>query len=142
MLLKHLFEETDKKLVVVYGGRFQPFHIGHFKAYEWLCDNFDEENVWLSTSNKTNKNKDSGDISPFNFKEKREIMISLYGLSKDRIIQSKNPAFSPSEVFDLYKNQNLVYVAAVGDKDRDRYKSSSFKEIQPDFKLEKLKTGS
>ena len=128
MKLRHLFEDPagPKKLVVVYGGRFQPFHKGHYEAYKWLCKKFGESNVWIATSNKTNFNPKNGDISPFNFKEKKEIMVSLYDIPQRRIIQCKNPAFSPVEVFELYKHFSIVYVNAVGKKDESRYKEGDF----------------
>lgn len=138
MLLKDLLEfvdtsktEVDTKMCVVYGGRFQPFHKGHHAAYKWLCDRFGAENVWIATSNKTNLNPKNGDISPFNFKEKQEMIVSLYGVKPRRIVECKNPAFSPKEIFRLYKGYKLVYVSAVGDKDLDRYSSNGFFDKLP-----------
>jgi len=127
MKLRELFERTEsKKLVVVLAGRFQPFHKGHFESYKWLCKKFGEENVWIATSNKTNFNPSAGDISPFTFKEKKEIMVSLYNINPRRIIQCKNPAFSPVEIFELYKGFPIIYVSAVGKKDEERYKTGTF----------------
>jgi cytidyltransferase-like protein len=135
MKLAQLFEKIEaKRLVVVYGGRFEPFHRGHYEAYRWLCKKFGEENVWIATSNKTNFNPKSGDISPFNFKEKKEIMVAMYDINPRRIVQSKNPAFRPQEVFDLYKGFPIIYVSAVGKKDADRYHTGTFfKELPQPF---------
>ena len=133
MKLKDLFESIKmKRLVVVMGGRFQPFHQGHYEAYKWLCKKFGEENVWIATSNSTNFNPVSGPISPFKFKEKVEIMVSLYNINPRRIIQCKNPAFSPVEVFELYKDYPIIYVAAVGKKDEERYKTGTFFKPLPE----------
>ena len=127
MKLKELFEKIEsKKLVVVLAGRFQPFHRGHFESYKWLCKKFGEENVWIATSNKTNFNPAAGDVSPFTFKEKKEIMVSMYDINPRRIIQCKNPAFSPVEIFDLYKGFPIIYISAVGKKDEERYKTGTF----------------
>ena len=127
MKLHQIFEAArPKKLVVVYGGRFQPFHKGHYEAYQWLCKKFGAENVWIATSNKTNFDPKKGDISPFNFNEKKEIMVSMYDINPRRVILCKNPAFSPTEVFDLYHDFPIVYVNAVGKKDEDRYQSGEF----------------
>ena len=52
-LIQLLEKKDDRKLVVVYPGRFQPFHRGHLSAYRWLCKKFGKENVWIATSNKT-----------------------------------------------------------------------------------------
>ena len=127
MKLSHILEDIEpKRLVVVYGGRFEPFHKGHYEAYKWLCKKFGDENVWIATSNKTNFDPKKGDVSPFTFKEKKEIMVSLYDINPRRIIQSKNPAFKPSEVFDLYKGFPIIYVSAVGKKDEERYRTGTF----------------
>jgi len=127
MKLIELFETNkSKRLVVVLAGRFQPFHKGHYDSYKWLCKKFGDENVWIATSNKTNFNPANGDISPFTFKEKKEIMVSLYNINPRRIIQCKNPAFNPEEIFELYKGFPIIYVSSVGEKDNDRYKTGTF----------------
>jgi len=117
--------------VCVYGGRFEPFHRGHFEAYKYLCKKFGEDNVWIATSNKTNFNPKAGDVSPFTFKEKKEIMVAMYDINPRRIIQCKNPAFKPEEIFDLYKGFPIIYVAAVGKKDIARYKEGTFFRPMP-----------
>lgn len=142
MKIKELLEAVERKpkIVVVYGGRFQPFHVGHHGAYRWLCKKFGAENVWIATSNKTSFDA-SGDVSPFNFKEKVEIITTLYGVKPRRIVKCKNPAFRPSEVFSQYKGYPLVYVAACGGKDDDRYTENSFFQPFPeDAELSELKT--
>jgi cytidyltransferase-like protein len=142
MKLKELFESVKKtRLVVVYGGRFQPFHKGHYEAYRWLVKKFGEENVWIATSNKTNFNQGS-DISPFTFNEKKEIMVSLYGIDPRRIVKCKNPAFNPVEIFEQYKGFSIVYVSAVGKKDEDRYIDNMFFKRYPNesMKIDELFT--
>jgi hypothetical protein len=127
MKVNELFEEKQvPKICAVLGGRFQPFHRGHYGAYKWLCKKFGAANVWIATSNKTDFDAESDDVSPFSFKEKVEIITTLYDIKPRRIIESKNPAFRPSEVFSLYKGYPIVYVAACGGKDRDRYSDNTF----------------
>ena len=127
MKISELLEDIKaKKLCVVFGGRFQPFHKGHYDAYKGLCKKFGDENVWIATSNSTNFNPTNGNISPFTFSEKKEIMVSLYDINPRRIIQCKNPAFKPVEIFDLYKNYPIIYISAVGKKDEERYKTGTF----------------
>ena len=127
MRLRELFEGvSDQRVVVVYGGRFQPFHKGHYKAYQWLCKKFGVNNVWIATSNKTNFDPKKGDVSPFTFKEKREIMVALYDIDPARIVQCKNPTFKPTEVFAKYKNVDVTYVSVVGAKDVSRYEENSY----------------
>lgn len=118
----------ENRYAVIYGGRFQPFHKGHLKAYKWLCKKFGERNVWLAASNKTNFNPKKGDVSPFTFQEKRQLIEILFGDQVDvsRFIECKNPAFKPSEIFDKYRGYLPVYVAACGEKDIERYQDSHF----------------
>ena len=124
-----------KRLVVVYGGRFEPFHKGHYQCYKSLVKQYGKANVWIATSNKTNFNPKSGEISPFNFKEKKEIITTLYDVDPRRIVQCKNPAFKPEEIFDMYKNYRPIYVAAVGRKDQERYVGDFFHPLPSDLEI-------
>ena len=67
MNLVEVDKPVIKKTVVVYSGRFQPFHKGHYASYEKLVSKFGAENVYIGTSN-----DQSGPKSPFSFKEKKE----------------------------------------------------------------------
>lgn len=124
-----LFEER-KLLAVVYGGRFQPFHRGHYAVYTELCKQFGEGSVWIATSNKTNFNPGEGDVSPFTFDEKVELMVQLFGIPTEKIIKCKNPAFTPKEVLEQYKAPT-VCVMICGDKDVDRYSKSKYFQAYP-----------
>ena len=85
-------DSTIQKVVVVYSGRFQPFHEGHYKTYKHLVDQFGKDNVYIGTSNKVDLPK-----SPFNFKEKQKIMNTMFGISASRVVQIKNP-YTPTEI--------------------------------------------
>lgn len=123
---------SSGKLVVVYGGRFQPFHKGHYAAYKWLCKKFGKENVWLAASNKTNTDPKGGDVSPFTFKEKKEIMVGLFGIPARRVVECDNPTFKPVEIFQLYKGYQIIYITAVGAKDEGRYHGGDFFKPLPE----------
>ena len=58
-------ELAEPQLLVIYPGRFQPFHKGHYAVYEFLTGKFGRNNVYIATSNKTD-----GAKSPFTFSEK------------------------------------------------------------------------
>jgi hypothetical protein len=45
-----------------------------------------KDNVYIGTSNKTDNHK-----SPFNFKEKKEIMTTMFGIPSNKIVEVKNP---------------------------------------------------
>ena len=67
-LIKEVNKPEIKKTIVIYGGRFQPFHRGHYDAYQRLVSKFGEANVYIASSNDT-----SSDKSPFTFKEKKQL---------------------------------------------------------------------
>ncbi len=39
--------KNKKRVIVVYSGRFQPFHAGHNSAYEHLVEKFGVDNVYI-----------------------------------------------------------------------------------------------
>jgi len=43
---------TKNNVVVVYPGRFQPFHKGHYHSYSQLVSKFGKNNVYIATSDK------------------------------------------------------------------------------------------
>jgi hypothetical protein len=78
-------ELAEPRLLVIYPGRFQPFHKGHYAVYNWLTGKFGRDNVYIASSNKTD-----GAKSPFSFAEKSYFM-QLTGVPADRIVQAANP---------------------------------------------------
>ena len=85
MNLSDLLEADGKDLVIIYPGRFHPFHIGHGKVYKYLKQKYSNAQVFISTSGKVD-----GDRSPFTFEEKRKMMI-LAGVDSSDIVQTKSP---------------------------------------------------
>jgi len=53
MNIKEIDKPEIKKIVVVYAGRFQPFHKGHYVTYQKLVSKFGAGNVYIGTSNDT-----------------------------------------------------------------------------------------
>ena len=110
-----------KKTIVVYSGRFQPFHKGHYAAYKNLVSKFGADNVYIGTSDKTDGGK-----SPFNFKEKVVIMGTMFGIPPSKIVNVKNP-YAPKEILAKYDGKTTAYIAAVGEKDASRLAGKYFK---------------
>ena len=106
-------DSVDNK-VVVYAGRFQPFHKGHYATYSHLVKKFGKNNVYIGTSNKTDNNK-----SPFNFKEKVMIITKMFGIPSSRIIEVKNP-YVPTEVLKKFDKDTTAFITVVGKKDAGR----------------------
>lgn len=111
-LIKEIENITD--YVVVYSGRFQPFHKGHFATYQHLVKKFGKDNVYIGTSDKTDKLK-----SPFNFKEKQTIMMKMFGISSNKIVQIKNP-YAPVEILKKFDSDTTAFITVVGEKDEQR----------------------
>ena len=113
-----------KKTIVVYSGRFQPFHKGHYATYDHLVNKFGKDNVYIGTSNVTDSNK-----SPFGFNEKKSIMQKMFGIPSNKIVQIKNP-YAPEEVLNKFDSDTTAFVTVVGEKDASRLKGKYFKPFK------------
>ena len=122
MFINELAEPT---LLVIYPGRFQPFHKGHHAVYEHLATKFGRNNVYIATSNKTDNAK-----SPFTFAEKSYFM-QLTGVPADRIVQAANPYQIESILstgnITVADPANTVVIFAVSAKDMAEDPRFSFK---------------
>jgi hypothetical protein len=102
------------KQIVVYSGRFQPFHKGHFATYQNLVKKFGSDSVYIGTSNVTDSKK-----SPFNFSEKKAIMMKMFGIPSSKIVNVKNP-YAPTEILNKYDKDTTGLIVVVGEKDENR----------------------
>ncbi len=119
MFLAELFAEAAQpQLVVLYPGRFQPFHLGHREVFVSLQAKFGRDAVYIATSNKVELPK-----SPFGFSDKVAFMNAA-GVNTDRIIQVASPYKLP-EQFDPDKT---VFVVAVGAPDAQRLNPGGYKK--------------
>ena len=120
-----LLEETElHNFVVVYSGRFQPFHKGHYATYQNLCKKFGKDKVFIGTSNKTDNQK-----SPFNFKEKKIIMTKMFGIPSNKIVEIKNP-YAPTEILKNFDETTTGYISVVGEKDEMRLGGKYFEKYK------------
>jgi len=111
----YLTELAEPTLLVIYPGRFQPWHRGHNMVYQYLTGKFGRNNVYIATSNKTDSGK-----SPFTFAEKAYFM-QLTGVPADRIVQATQP-YQIENVMQAGNIQvadpaNTVVIFAVSEKD-------------------------
>lgn len=104
---------TPKRTVAIFTGRFQPFHAGHYSIYQAMVERFGKENVYIASSNVTDPIK-----SPFEFKEKKDIMTRMFDIPEDMVVQVKNP-YAPVEILEKLPPET-TYVTAVSQKDADR----------------------
>lgn len=111
----YISELAEPTLLVIYPGRFQPFHKGHAQVFEFLTSKFGRNNVYIATSNKTDNLK-----SPFTFAEKAYFM-QLTGVPADRIVQATQPYqienILSSGHIQVDNPANTVVIFAVSAKD-------------------------
>jgi hypothetical protein len=113
-----IFNEVDKSnktIIAIYPGRFQPMGRHHKAAYDWLSKQFGEKNTFIATSDKVEPQK-----SPLNFAEKKKIMLK-HGVPSSQIIKVLNP-YSPLQFIEAIgldpKDTTVVYM--IGEKDKGR----------------------
>jgi cytidyltransferase-like protein len=111
-------EDSGPQLVVLYPGRFQPFHLGHSDVFNTLQSKFGRGNVYISTSNKTEEGR-----SPFNYSDKLVFMTAA-GVPVDRVIENTSPYKLPPN----FDPANTILVVAVGAPDADRLRPGSYKK--------------
>jgi len=120
MFINELFSEAEvqNQIVVLYPGRFQPFHLGHRDVFASLQGKFGRDAVYIATSNKTELPK-----SPFNFSDKTVFMTAA-GVPADRILEVASPYKLPEQ----FNPERTIFVVAVGAPDRDRLRPDSTKK--------------
>lgn len=129
MFLTELFEAKTKDIVLVYPGRFQPFHKGHKEVYNYLCNKYGTDKVFICTSSKVEIPR-----SPFNFQEKLE-MMKLTGVDPTRVMQSSQP-YRAQEIITNYDPTNTILLFAVSAKDMaedPRFKFGPKKDGSPSY---------
>jgi len=103
--------------LVIYPGRFHPFHLGHKASYDWLTQQFGENSVYVASSG-----KQEAEISPFEYADKVKMATKL-GVPAGHIKQVKNP-YQATEITDALSDEekaNTVLVFAVSEKDARRF---------------------
>ena len=130
--VKLMEQKEIKKVIGVFGGRFQPFHSGHLATYKWLSKQVDE--AYITTSNIKQLPR-----HPMNFKEKVRHMVKV-GIPKNRIIQERTP-YVADNVLKKFNPKTTAVVYAFGKKDAGRLKGgtkkSGGKTYYQDFKKSK-----
>ena len=122
-------QDGVSKTIAIFSGRFQPFHAGHYSIYEGLVNKFGKDNVYIASSNVQDPVK-----SPFAFKDKKQIMTTMFGIPKNRVVQVKN-TYAPTEILDKFP-PDTKYVTAVSQKDAERLAKGgkyfkNFDEVPP-----------
>ena len=104
-----------KTVVAIYPGRFQPMGRHHADVFKWLQRQFGPQHTYVATTDKVQLPK-----SPFNFREKRSIILK-HGIKN--IVQVKNP-YNPVEILDKYDPKTTAVVIVYGKKDAGRLRTT------------------
>lgn len=102
--------------LVIYPGRFHPFHLGHQATYNFLARRFGTDSVYVVSSRRQD------DASPFSFEDKEKMMVRL-GVPPGRIVPVKNPYQATEITATLSDEQkaNTAIIFAVSEKDAERF---------------------
>jgi hypothetical protein len=111
-IIKPILEANGiKKVIGIYGGRFQPFGPHHYKTYKWLQSKVDEAYITTSNIKKPPRH-------PMNFKEKVRHMTKM-GVKSKYIIEEKSP-YVAKNLEKKYDKNTTAFVYVFGAKDAGR----------------------
>jgi len=114
--IEQILQHQKNNLVVIFPGRFQPFHLGHKKIYDMARQAFPGADFFIATSDTPLKVTDP-ERYPFNFAEKKQIMLAA-GIHENEIRMTKQP-YKPIEILKDYDPNVTKVVYLVGKKDMD-----------------------
>jgi hypothetical protein len=100
-------------VIVIYPGRFHPFHRGHMASYEYLTKLYGDNAVYIATSD-----VQAPITSPFSFSDKVAMMTTL-GVPAGHVVKVKNP-YQAREITDSLSDEeknNTALIFAVSEKD-------------------------
>jgi len=109
-------QKEIKKVIGVYGGRFQPFGPHHLKTYKWLESKVDEAYITTSNIKKPPRH-------PMNFKEKVRHMAKM-GVPANRIVEEKSPYVAKNLLSKFGDDVAVVYI--FGKKDAGRLSGGKY----------------
>ncbi len=124
------------KQVVVYPGRFQPMLPHHAAVFTGLQNSFPNAEIYIATSDKVDHPK-----SPFNFDEKRAMMIEMYNIPSNKIINVRRP-YNGDDYAQYFDAENTQLILIVGDKDMQADARFDFNNVDPDSGLDMKLNGS
>jgi len=99
--------------IVIYPGRFHPFHRGHLASYEYLTKRYGDDSVYIATSDVTEPGN-----SPFSYEDKLK-MITRLGIPSGHVVRVKNP-YQAQEITSGLSDEekaNTALIFAVSEKD-------------------------
>jgi len=120
------------KVIVVYGGGFQPFHAGHLSSYTQAKSKFRTPDFYVASSNDTK-------VRPIPFKDK-EFLAQQAGVTDD-FVQVVQP-INPEEIMKKYDEKKDVLILVRSERDPMKYtkKDGSPAYYQPFVSIDKCES--
>ena len=120
------------KVIVVYGGGFQPFHAGHLSSYTQAKSKFRTPDFYVASSNDTK-------VRPIPFKDK-EFLAQQAGVTDD-FVQVVQP-INPEEIMKKYDEKKDVLILIRSERDPMKYtkKDGSPAYYQPFVSIDKCES--
>lgn len=123
--------KSQSKVIVVYGGGFQPFHAGHMSSYEQAKSAFPSADFYVASSNDTKQR-------PIPFKDK-QFLAQQAGVT-DKFVQVIQPV-NPKEILSHYDSKKDILILVRSERDPVNYtkKDGSKAYYQPYKSLKECK---
>jgi len=115
--------------LVIYPGRFHPFHKGHKASYDWLTKQYGDASVYIATSG-----VQAPVTSPFSYSDKVMMMTKL-GIPASHVVNVKNP-YQAVEITANVPDESKASTAlifAVSAKDAERFNFAPKKDGSPGY---------
>jgi hypothetical protein len=115
--------------LVIYPGRFHPFHLGHKASYDYLVNKYGADAVYIATSD-----KQAPVTSPFSYSDKVEMMTKL-GVPASHIVKVRNP-YQATEITDNLtpeQKADTALIFAVSAKDAERFNFKPKRDGSPSY---------
>lgn len=115
--------------IVIFSGRFHPFHLGHKASYDYLVNKYGADAVYIATSD-----KQAPITSPFTYSDKVEMMTKL-GVPASHVVRVKNP-YQATEITDnlgTEQKADTVLIFAVSAKDAERFNFKPKRDGSPSY---------
>ena len=115
--------------LVIYPGRFHPFHRGHRASYEYLAKKYGADHVYIATTG-----VQAPVTSPFTFADKVQ-MISTLGIPAGHVVNVSNP-YQSREITDSIPSEEkakTVLIFALSAKDAERFNFAPKRDGTPSY---------
>ena len=115
--------------LVIFPGRFHPFHLGHKASYDYLVNKYGADAVYVATSD-----KQAPVTSPFSYSDKVAMMTKL-GIPASHVVKVQNP-YRATEITDNLSPEqraDTALIFAVSTKDAERFNFKPKKDGSPSY---------